>query len=225
MGLGLYTLKKKGFMVLKPDGDRETVYILQLVATNALSQDVQEVVDRAIKSAYRVWESVQPFPELVAQVGMDGIPHPGVPIFTWSNRRVYCFEDDLLNPAGFLGNREISGFLFRTVEEQRRLDDFTSARGMDKGPARVYRDFWSGETFRSGEEFLAYRRGLFNYRGDRAAPNVVGRSARSMPHPRLAKILNLIKHIEVKGRKASTADIQYLNHLRAKAAQLGHLSN
>lgn len=225
MGLDLYTLKKKGVMVLKPDGGRETAYLLQLVVANALSQDVQEVVDRAIKNAYREWESVQLFPELVVQVGIDEIPHPGAPMYIWNSKRVYCFDDDLLKPAGFLGNRELSGFLFRTIEEQRRLDDFATARGIDEGRAKVYRDFWSGETFQSGEEFLAYRRGLFNCRGDRCGPAMEGKSARSRHHPRLAKILNLIKHIEIKGRKASTADIQYLNCLREKAAQLGYFSH
>jgi len=225
MGLALYTLKKKGVMVLKPDGARQTLYLLQLVVANALSQDVQEIVDRAIKGAYREWQSAQLFPRLVVQVGIDGIPHPGVPIFTWSNRRVYCFDDELLNPTGFLGDREISGFLFRTLDEQRRLEAYTSARASGEGRARAYRDLLSGQTFQSGEEFLAYRRGLFGYREDRSAPTATGRSKQSVPHPRLAKILDLIKHIEVKGRKASSADIQYLNCLKQKAAQLGYLSN
>lgn len=225
MGLDLYTLKRKGIMLLRPDGSRETAYFLQLVVANALSRDVQEVVDRTIKSAYREWESVQLFPELVVQVGIDGLPHPGAPLFAWGSRRVYCFDDDLLNPAGFLGNRELTGFLFRTVEEQKRLDDLATAREIDEGRAKVYRDFWSGETFRSGEEFLAYRRGFYRCRSDRPDPVMGARSAGSTPHPRLAKIINLIKHIEIKGRKASTADIQYLNRLREKAAQLGYLSS
>jgi hypothetical protein len=222
MGVGLYTLKKKAIILIKHESTREYAYFLQLAIANALSQDAQEMVDRVIKGAHKGWQNSQIFPTLVVQVGMDGIPKSGAPMFAWRNKRVYCFEDDLLNPVGYLGDRELGGFAFRSIEEQRLVDDNATARAIDAGRTKVYKDFWSGRTFQTGEEFLEYRRGKFKADVREAAGPVRDKSP-SHPH-RLTKILNLIRHIEVKGRRASIADIQYLDCLKQKAAQLGYPS-
>lgn len=219
MGFDLYTLRKKGIVLHSGDGGREKVNLLQLVVANALAQDVQQVVDLAIKNAYKEWENVRHFPGLVVQAGIAGMPRAGAPIFKWSGKRVYCFDDDLLKPVGYLGTMELGGFAFRTVEEQTILDDLATARGIDEGSAKVYRDFWGGETFQSGEEFLAYRRGFVKSQNAGGGSTVAQQAAHQS---RLNKILSLIKHIEIKGRKASNADVQYLNCLRQKAVQLGY---
>lgn len=218
MGLDLYTLKKKAIIILQPDGSRSTAHILQLGVTNALSPDVQKIVDKSIQSAYRDWESWEFVPELVVQVGIEGLPKPGAPIFLWGKKRVYCFDNELLKPVGFLGNKELGGFAFRSLEEQRWLDDLTTAREIDEGHARVYQDFWMGKTFQSGDEFLAYRRGESDHRNGKYEGT---RIRKTSSNNRLTKILKLIKHIEVKGEQASKADIQFLSNLREKASQLG----
>jgi hypothetical protein len=219
MGVGLYTLRKKAVILLKQDNPREVAYFLQLVTANALSQDAQELVDRVIKSAHKLWQNSPAFPTLVVQVGADGILESGAPIFAWKEKRVYCFEDELLNPVGYLGDRELGGFSFRSPAEQRMLDDNATARAIDSGRAKVYKDFWNGRIFRTGEEFLEYRRG--NFKTDAHESTRPIRNRHSIHPPRLAKILDLIRHIEIKGQKASIADIQYLDCLKQKAAQLG----
>ncbi len=219
MGLDLYTLKKKAILLLQPDGRKKTVHLLQLAISNAMVQDVQQSVDRAIKDTYREWEYWEVMPELVVQLGMDGIPRTGSPIFRWGSKRVYCFDNELLKPVGFLGDKELTGFLFRSVEEQKWLDDLAIARDIDEGRTRVYRDFWGGKTFQSGAEFLSYRRGHYSYQSKYHTSRKGGVTA---SQNRLSKILDLIKHIEIKGNKASHADIQYLGCLKQKATQLGY---
>lgn len=218
MGLDLYTLRKKAILLLQPDGRKKTAQVLQLAISNALGQDVHDAVDQAIRNAYKQWHYWRIIPDLVVQLGMDGMPKIGSPIFEWGSKRVYCFDNELLNPIGYLGERELAGFLFRTVEEQRRIDDLATARDIDEGRTQVYRDFWRGEIFRSGAEYLSYRRGHSDFRSD----DRVGRKgAAARAEKRLSKILDLIKHIEIKGKEASQADIQYLGCLKEKATQLG----
>lgn len=225
MGVNLYTLKKRAVMVLPPDGCGRAVHLLQLAVVNALSPDVQKAVDRAIQNAYSDWESWLVLPEQVVQTGIDRVPKPGAPIFSWGHKRVYCFEGDLLNPVGFLGNKELGGFAFRSPEEQKWLDDLTTARAIDEGHATVYQDFWTGRIFQSGQDFLAYRRG--NHGHDGCIPQASRHRRESSSH-RLTKIRRLIKLLEVKGEQASMADIQFLANLREKAAQLSscdHMQN
>lgn len=219
MGLDLYTLKKKAVLLLQPDGSKKTAHLLQLAISNALGQDVQDAVDQAIRDAYKQWERWKIMPDLVVQLGMDGMPRIGSPIFEWGCKRVYCFDNELLNPVGFLGEKGLSGFLFRTVEEQKRIDDLAIARDIDEGRTQVYRDFWRGEIFQSGAEYLSYRRGHSDFR----STGYTGPEGSAAPaQKRLSKILDLIKHIEIKGNKASHADIQYLGCLKQKATQLGY---
>lgn len=217
MGVDLYTLKKRAVIVLRPDGGRGAVHLLQLAVANALAPDAQKAVDQAIQHAFSDWQSWKVFPERVVQVGMDGAPRPGAPLFAWLQKRVYCFDGELLNPVGFLGNKELEGFALRSSEEQKWLNDLTTAREIDEGRTRVYQDFWTGKTFRSGRDFLAYRRGDAGLR-DGNEREVSG--SRKPSSQRLAKICQLIKLIEIKGEQASTADIQFLSSLREKAAQL-----
>jgi hypothetical protein len=220
MSVDFYTLRKKGVKVFRRGGRIETVTFLQLVIRNALSQEAQGVIDAAIKSAFGQWETTRELPEMVVQVGRDGTPGPGSPIYRWGkSRRVYCFDDELLEPVGYLGERELSGFLFRTVREQEWINDVVTARKIDEGGARVYKDFWAGEIFKTGEEFLAYRRGGWR------KPEVNLRrfnSAQSMLSPKLSKIVCLIRFIESKGQCASSADLQFLACLKTKAIQLGY---
>jgi len=218
MGVDLYTLKKRAILVLWPDGGTGAVHLLQLAVANALSPDAQKAVDRAIQHAYSDWKSWPVVPERVVQVGLDGAPRPGAPLFAWAQKRVFCFDGELLNPVGFLGNKELGGFAFRSIEDQKWLNDLTTAREIDEGRARVYQDFWTGKTFQSGQEFLAYRRGDPGFHGFDERGVCAGRKSFSQ---RLAKIRQLIRLIEIKGEQASTADIQFLANLRAKAAQLG----
>lgn len=220
MSVDFYTLRKKGISVYGMNGKHETVYFLQLVIRNALSPDAQEVIDRAIKHAFDEWESVPKLPGYVVQIGSSGIMEAGCPIFEWSrNRRVYCFDDELLEPFGYLGERKQGGFLFRTVREQRYLNDLATARKIDEGGASVYKDFWAGETFKSGSEFLAYRRGG---NGNGRRRNQWNESSRQGVSPKLSKIVHLIRLIESKGNGASSADLHFLVCLKNKALELGY---
>ncbi len=64
MGVDLYALRKRAVMVLAPSGIRETVYFLQLAVEHALSPDSQNMVDAAVKYAYKEWEDHSEFPKL-----------------------------------------------------------------------------------------------------------------------------------------------------------------
>jgi hypothetical protein len=219
MSVDLYTLRKKAVMVLSQNGMRETVYFLQIAVEHALSQDSQGRVDSAVKYAYKEWEEYSEFPKFVVQVGSNGLPQPGSPIFKWPFfKRSYCFDHELPAPFGYLGEREILGYLFRTVREQACLNTVETARRIDEGSTEVYKDFWHGEVFESGEEFLRFQ-GRF-MRSDDGTGKSKG-SDYDVVSPRISKILGLIRFIEEKGQRASTADLHFLGSLREKAVQLG----
>ena len=213
MSVDLYVLKRQAVIVLAPNGTRETAHFLQLAVEHALSQDSQKMVDFAVKHAHREWEEHGELPNLVVQVGSNGLPRPGSPIFKWPFfKRAYCFDHELPAPAGYLGEREVCGYLFRTVREQACLNIVETARRIDEGSAEVYKDFWHGEVFTSGKEFLRFQEdGKANSK----------RSGYDGVSPRVSKILGLIKFIKEKGQSASPADLNFLGTLREKAVQLG----
>ncbi len=219
MRVSLYTLRQRAVM-LHADGKRQAVYFLQLAVKNALAQDSQNMVDHALKHATKEWQGCGSFPELVVQVGVDGIPRAGSPIYQWQFfRRSFCFEHELPSPYGYLGERELWGYLFRTVEEQERIRDFETAELIDRGAVKVYKDFWKGDVFESGEEFLRHRRGYRCSAPEVEAPAGANQSA--LPS-KVSKILSLIRHIERKGDRASRADLHFLECLKDKALKLGH---
>jgi hypothetical protein len=220
MSIDLYTLRKKTVMVLAQNGIRETISFLQLAVEHALSQDSQRMVDSAIKYAYNEWEKHSVLPEFVVQVGSNGRPQSGSPIFKWPFfKRPYCFDHDLPAPFGYLGERETWGYLFRTVREQACLNIVETARRIDEGSTEVYKDFWQGEMFESGEEFLRFHgRSMQSEDGNRKSKER-GYDAVS---PRILKILGLIRCIKEKGQRASPADLHFLGSLREKAVQLGY---
>jgi len=221
MGANLYALKKKAVMVLNSDGNRETVHLLQLSVEHALSQDSQRMVDAALRHASKEWEGCQDIPKLVVLVEGDGVPRPGSPIFKWHFcKRAYCFDHELPAPLCYLGERELGGYLFRTVKEQAHLNDLETARHIDEGRAKVYKDFWKGKLFESGEEFLRSRERHLRSQGKERRPQ--RDSQHSLP-PRLSKIFTLIRLIERKGNSASPADLHFLGCLKDKASQLGYL--
>ena len=220
MGVDLYALRKRAVMVLTPNGVRETVHFLQLAVEHALSQDSQRMVDSAVKYAYKEWEDQSEFPKLAVQVGRDGLLQSGSPIFKWPFfKRSYCFDHELPAPFGYLGEREIWGYLFRTVREQACLNIAETARRIDEGSTEVYKDFWHGKMFKSGEEFLRFQ-GRFMQSDD--ANGKSRESGYDAVSPRVSKILGLIRFIREKGRSASQADLHFLGSLREKAVQLGH---
>jgi hypothetical protein len=220
MSVSLYTLRRRAVMVLIADGKREAVYLLQLAVEHALSQDSQRMVDSALSHAGKEWEKHKDLPKFVVQVGRDGLPRPGSPIFKWDFcKRTYCFEHELSAPVGHLGEREILGYLFHTVSEQARLRDRETAERIDEGSTRVYKDFWKGKVFNSGAEFLRYREPYLRSQGNGGRSR--GDTSPSMP-PRLSKILALIRLIETKGNSASPADLHFLGSLRDKASELGY---
>ncbi len=220
MGVDLYTLRKRAVMVLAPNGIRETVYFLQLAVAHALSQDSQRMVDSAVKHAYKEWEEQSRFPEFVVQVGTNGLPQSGSPIFKWPFfKRSYCFDHELPAPFGYLGERENWGYLFRTVREQACINILETARRIDEGSTEVYKDFWHGEVFQSGEEFLRFQ-GRFVQSDDGNGKS--SECGYDVVSPRISKILGLIRFIEEKGQRASPADLHFLGSLREKAVQLGH---
>jgi len=220
MGVDLYTLRKRAVMVLAPNGIRETIYFLQLAVEHALWQDSQGMVDSAVKYAHKEWEEHSQVPKFVVQVGSNGLPQSGSPIFKWPFfKRSYCFDHELPAPFGYLGEREIWGYLFRTVREQACLNIVETARRIDEGSTEVYKDFWHGEMFESGEEFLRFQ-GRFMQSGDwNRKSKESGSDAVSQ---RISKILGLIRFIEEKGQRASPADLYFLGSLREKAVQLGY---
>jgi hypothetical protein len=118
-----------------------------------------------------------------------------------------------------LGEREIWGYLFRTVREQACLNIVETARRIDEGSTEVYKDFWHGEMFESGEEFLRFQ-GRFTRSDDGNGKS--GESGHDAVSPRVSKILGLIRFIREKGQRASPADLHFLGSLREKAVQLGH---
>ena len=209
-------------MVLNENGRRDTVYFLQLAVGHALSTDSRRLVDAAIRHAGRLWKGSDDFPTFVVQVGSDGIPSTGSALYRWQfHRRPYCFDHELPQPVGFLGDRELRGYRFRTVGEQEHIRDFETARHIDKGSATVYKDFWRGKIFESGEEFLRYRSRIPGAASEERRP---GTGDLPSGPPRLLKILALIGFIESKGNRASAADLHFLGCLRDKASQLGRLS-
>lgn len=219
MRISLYTLRKRAVM-LHANGKRQAVYFLQLAVKNALAQDSQTMVDHALKHATKEWQGSGSFPELVVQVADDGIPRTGSPIYRWKFfKRSFCFEHELPSPSGYLGERELRGYLFRTVEEQEQIGDFETAELIDNGAAKVYKDFWKGDVFESGEDFLRCRRG---YRCSAPEVETPAGASRSPLPSRVSKILSLIRHIEAKGDGASRADLQFLECLKDKALKLGH---
>lgn len=219
MSIDLYTLRKRAVIVLHDDGDRESVRILQLAVRQALSQDAGPMVDAALKHATGEWWDRQDLAGLVVQVGADGTPRPGSPLYRWNfHKRPFCFDHELPQPMGYLGERESCGFLFRTVKEQKRLKDLETATHIDNRAVRVYKDFWKGELFESGEEFLRYR-GL--RRETESARNGSGEGPASVVSGRVSKILSLIRLIERKGERASAADLHFLCRLKDKAFELG----
>jgi hypothetical protein len=220
MGVDLYTLRKRAVMVLAPNGIRETIYFLQLAVEHALSQDSQGMVDSAVKHAYKEWEEHSELPKFVVQVGRNRVPQSGSPIFKWPFfKRSYCFDHELPAPFGYLGEREIWGYLFRTVREQACLNIAETARRIDEGSTEVYKDFWHGEIFESGEEFLRFQgRFMQSDDGNRKSKE----SGYDVVSPRISKILSLIRLIEGKGQRASPADLHFLGSLREKAVQFGN---
>ncbi|MEN6441569.1 MAG: hypothetical protein ABFD97_23660 [Syntrophobacter sp.] len=220
MGVDLYTLRKRAVVVLTPNGTRETIHFLQCAVERALARDSQGLVDSAIKHASREWEKQSEPPKLVVQVGSNGLPRSGSPIFKWTFfKRSYCFDHELPAPCGYLGEREVWGYLFRTVREQARLNVIETARRIDEGSAKVYRDFWHGEVFESGEEFLRFQGQAGRVENRNRKSNESGYDVMS---PRISKILGLIRFIREKGQQASPADLHFLGSLREKAVQLGY---
>jgi hypothetical protein len=220
MGVDLYALRKRAVMVLAPSGIRETVYFLQLAVQHALSPDSQRMVDAAVKYAYKEWEDQSRLPEYVVQVGSNGLPQSGSAIFKWPFfKRSYCFDHELPAPFGYLGEREIWGYLFRTAREQACLNIVETARRIDEGSTEVYKDFWHGEMFESGEEFLRFQGRSMQSGGGNGKSRASGCDAVS---PRISKILGLIRFIKEKGQSASPADLHFLGSLKEKAVQLGH---
>ena len=219
MGVDLYVLRKRAVLMLSQDGKRENVYLLQLAVEHALSRDSQEMVDGAVKSAYREWEH-EGLPEFVVQVRGNGLPQPGAPIFKWPFfKRSYCFDSELPAPFGYLGEKEVRGYRFRTVREQSRINVFETARRIDEGLTEVYKDFWQGKVFESGREFLRFQRQFMQSEDGHGKS---GESGYGRVSPRISKILDLIRCIEEKGQSASPADLHFLGCLREKAVKLGY---
>lgn len=220
MGVNLYTLRKRAVMVLGQNGIRKPVYFLQVAVEHAFWQDSQGMVDSAVKHAYKEWEGNSQLPEYVVRVGRNGLPQPGSPIFKWPFlKRSYCFDHELPSPFGYLGEREIGGYLFRTVREQASLNVAETARRIDEGSTKVYKDFLHGEVFESGEEFLKFQ-GRFKQPDDRNGKS--RESGYDVVSPRISKILGLIRFIEEKGQRASPADLHFLGTLKEKAVQFGY---
>ena len=162
MGVDLYALRKRAVMVLAPRGIRETVYFLQLAVEHALSQDSQQMVDTAVKYAYKEWQDHGEFPKYVVQVGINGLPQSGSPIFKWPFfKRSYCFDHELPAPFGYLGEREIWGYPSE-LSGNRPASILSRRLGASMKATEVYKDFWHGEMFESGEEFLGSRAGSRN---------------------------------------------------------------
>jgi hypothetical protein len=220
MGTNLYQLRNKAMMVLISEGKRETVHLLQLSVEHALSQDSQRLVDSVLSRASTEWEGCKDIPKFVVLVGFDGVPRPGSPIFEWHFcKRVYCFDHELPAPWGYLGERELGGYRFRTVKEQEYLNELETARLIDEGRTKVYKDFWKGKVFESGEEFLRSRERHLRSQVKERRPK---RDSQPSLSPRLSKIFTLIRFIERKGNSASPADLHFLGCLRDKVSQLGY---
>ena len=103
--------------------------------------------------------------------------------------------------------------------EQACLNIVETARRIDEGSTEVYKDFWHGKVFESGEEFLRSQgRSMQSEDGN-------GKSRENgydVVSPRISKILGLIRFIREKGQSASLADLHFLGSLKEKAVQLGH---
>lgn len=221
MSVDLYVLKRKSVKMLPQSGMGEIVCFLQLAVENGLAQDAQRMVDCAVKHARKEWEGYEKLPEFAVQVGADGFPRPGSPIFEWPFfRRSYCFDHELPAPFGYLGDKEIGGYRFRSVREQNWINITETARRIDEGSARVYKDFRRGVVFGSGQEFLRSH-GQFMHSENGTGPS--NRHGYDEVSPRVSKILGLIRFIQEKGENASPADLNFLGSLREKAVQLGYL--
>jgi hypothetical protein len=219
MGVDLYVLRKRAVRMLAQNGMRENIYFLQLAVEHALSRDSQGMVDSAVKYAYKEWEEYSELPGFVVQVGRNRLPRSGSPIFKWPFfKRPYCFDHELPAPYGYLGEREIWGYHFRTVREQASLNIVETARRIDEGSTEVYKDYWHGEVFESGEEFLRFQGQFVQSEDGNGKSKERGYDVES---PRISKILGLIRCIEEKGQRASPADLHFLGSLREKAVQLG----
>jgi hypothetical protein len=219
MGIDLYVLKKRAVKVLTHNGIRQSIYFLQLAVENALSNDSQSMVDCSVKYARKEWEENAELPEFAVQVGKDGLLKPGSPIFKWSFfKRQYCFDHELPAPFGYLGEKEAWGYLFRTVNEQARINIAETARRIDEGSTKVFKDFWHGEIYQSGEEYLRFQRQFTRSEDGNGESKEHGCDI--LP-PRVSKILGLIRFIQEKGENASPADLNFLGVLREKAMQLG----
>jgi len=178
------------------------------------------MVDSAVKYAHKEWAEHSQLPEFVVQVGINGLPQSGSPIFKWPFfKRPYCFDHELPAPFGYLGEREIWGYLFRTVREQACLNIVDTARRIDEGSTEAYKDFWHGQVFESGEEFLRFQ-SRFMQSDDWNKKSKEG--GYDVMSPRISKILSLIRFIEEKGHRASPADLHFLGSLKEKAVQFGY---
>lgn len=219
MGKDLYTLRRKGAMLIHPDGRREPVYFLQLTVRNALSQDSLRLVNLAIREVQKDWSRCAEPVARVVRLGIDGLPRPGAPIFDWGfGRRVYCFDSELPEPAGYLGERELSGFVFVAATERDKHDS-VDIPGKDGSAWETGSDYWREGQWRSPEPFRTFReaRGSRPFRGDRQPE-----ASRAKRNGAFTKMVSLIHLIESKGEKASPADIQFLGCLKQKVAQLSH---
>ncbi|HOV87330.1 MAG TPA: hypothetical protein PLM79_13280 [Syntrophobacteraceae bacterium] len=220
MAVDLYTLRRKAILILGPKDLRQTVHVLQLAVRNALSQDAQALVDQAVRAAYREWDQASTFPQRVVQVGMDGNPKPGSPIFPWSPaRKVFCFDSDLLVPWGYVGERGIHGYSVRSQEEQAALNDSRAGSRVDGTRARVYRGSRAGKAFGAEHDFSGYGREAPP--GMKPADPSFG-AREEIGQARMGKIVSLIRLIESKGPRASLADREFLHALKQKASQLAH---
>jgi len=217
MGVNLYSLRRRAVMVLRGDVERESVYFLQLAVEHALSQDSQRMVESALKHASREWMWCKEVVRLVVQVGADGFPRSGAPIFEWLfPKRVHCFEHELPAPVGYLGERDLWGYTFCSAKNEASSRGHRAAWPMNEGRAGD-RPYWNGNLAESEEESLRYRAGKSWSQSKKK--RAVRYSEDYLP-PRLLKILTLIRLIEGKGSDASPADLHFLGCLRDKAAQL-----
>ena len=201
MAIDLYTLKKRAVPVLDANGGRQTVYFLQLSVEHAPLHRFTPPGGRRHPPCGQGMEGVRGTPE-ARRSGRDwtAFPRRGPPIYSWQfPGRFHCFDHELPRPVSYLGDRELYGYRLRTVQEQDRIRDFETAGRIDKGSATVYKDFWSGKIFESGEEFLKYRRRIPRVGEDDGLASETGPS--STP-ARLTKILALIGFIENKGNRA-----------------------
>lgn len=219
MAKDLYTLRRKGVMLIHSSARRQPVYFLQLTVRNALSRDSLVLVNLAIEGVQFEWPPSAKLPGRVVRLGIDGVPKPGAPIFDWKfEGRAWCFDDELPDPVGYLGEREIGGFLLRTSREGRCDRPATVSRGA-YGETGSHIDFrvLGRPRFADHSRMFRQSRDERPYRGSRQGDAPEGKLDATF-----AKIVSLIHLIESKGQKASPADIQFLGCLKQKVVQLSH---